>query len=104
MSINVLLQSGGEVDDFIDQCLEPVVYTIESGNFPTLFALEEQLRGMVSPDAWEVYQQLDLLVAAEKARIQRACYSVGVSHAMSQIILFGLAPETAEAEGALPIA
>lgn len=86
-TVNINVNGEGELNDVIDQRLEAVVHGIESELFQELFVLEQRLKGLISDEAWEIYQQMDMLVAEEKGRIQRACYAVGVSHVITQLMI-----------------
>lgn len=102
-----LLPASEEVDEAIDKRLEPIVCEIEARSLQQLLQLEAQLREMVTPEAFAIYEQMDSLVATEKGELQRACYSAGVAHVMTQLIIWpdisaALASEARQAASSIP--
>jgi len=62
----------------IDQLVEPHIQAIEKQFNSQIVALEHKLRE-TSPEAHNIYREIDLLIALEKQAIQRACYLAGAS-------------------------
>lgn len=68
-----------EQDTIVDRQIQPVVVPIEHTYSPKILALEKAMQQY--PEAFALYQQIDLLIAEEKGLIQRACYRAGLVYA-----------------------
>ena len=64
------------------ETFDPVASIAEEATAPQIESLELFLHGLVSEQAYKVYEQIDVLVAQEKRQLMLTCYLLGAASMM----------------------